>query len=384
VRTIRTIEENHTTTLFRNSAVMFGRAIERHLKNECISIIMGDAMFSNISQSKTPDERFTFDISNVDLAIINGIRRTILTDIPVVGFYGEDEPTIEIHANNGPLNNEILINRFGLIPIHISEEETETYDENMYTFELKEENTSAAIKDVTTESFKVFKNNKEVDPRKFFPANKFTRDFILITRMNPQEVLHVTGKAVKKTARTRASFSPVSLCSYRFLGPENGTYASPLDKERDYYKDAYGEPTHVQFSMEVETALTPVYLVRKSLEILIEKVDAVRMNTPEAERTDIGVDYTFQDEDDTLGNILQSNMHNYYIREKNTSEDLTVTYVGYKCPHPLESIVVLRICIQDHANVDISAYNTILIDSCERLIIQLRGILDEWNNVNKV
>jgi len=52
-------------------------------------------MFHNYSYNDK-SEKHSFDINEVDLSIVNGIRRTILTDIPVVGFIGEDEPTIEI------------------------------------------------------------------------------------------------------------------------------------------------------------------------------------------------------------------------------------------------------------------------------------------------
>ena len=44
-------------------------------------------------------QKHSFDIKNMDLSIANSIRRIILTEIPVVGFYGEDEPTIEIIEN---------------------------------------------------------------------------------------------------------------------------------------------------------------------------------------------------------------------------------------------------------------------------------------------
>ena len=63
----------------------------------------------------------SFEINNIDLAIINGIRRVILTDIPIAGIIGEklenDDPSVDIVINNGALHNEIIIHRIGLIPI---------------------------------------------------------------------------------------------------------------------------------------------------------------------------------------------------------------------------------------------------------------------------
>jgi DNA-directed RNA polymerase subunit L len=346
-------------------------------------------MFKNVSQSKEPHNRFTFELHNVDLSIINGIRRVIMTDIPVVGFLGEEigdtEPSISILANNGPLNNEILLHRFGLIPIHFSEEDTDTFNENEYVFELNSENTGHDMMNVTTKSMKVHKDGKEINATKLFPANSFTKDYILITRLGPQERLHVQGRAIKRTARLHAGFSPVSLCTFSFLAPAAPT-ASPLDQERGFYKNEYGEPTAVLFSIETEMALSPKYLVAKSLEIMIAKLEALSQTEllPSRSEDFRGAQFTIKNEDDTLGNVLQSNMHNYYIREKHeTRNNKTLTYVGYYCPHPLETSVVVRLCLDDAETATDAEYTDVLVDSCARLIIELRGILGEWNNIKQ-
>jgi DNA-directed RNA polymerase subunit L len=344
-------------------------------------------MFKNVHQSSEPHQRFTFEIHNVDLAIINGIRRVMLTDIPVIGFQGEEIgdtlPSLNVLANNGPLNNEIILHRFGLIPIHFSEEDTDSYDEKDYTFEIKADNQGQAMMNVTTEQMKVQKHGKEINPSKLFPANAFTKDHILITRLSPQEKLHVQGRAIKRTARLHAGFSPVSLCTMSFMGPAAAGPVSPLDKERAFYKNTYGEPTAVLFSIEAEMALTPQYLVRKALEIIVDKLETLVQSELIPTRTDNGAEFTIMNEDDTLGNVLQSNMHNYYMREGNgTRNNKQVSFVGYFCPHPLEACVVLRVCIQDHPQVPSSEYSDVVVDSCERLIAELRGILAEWNNVS--
>jgi DNA-directed RNA polymerase II subunit RPB3 len=81
-------------------------------------------MFKNYSY-EPKSLKNSFDIFNMDLSIANGIRRVILTEIPTVGFYGEDEPTIEIIKNTGPLHNEFMKHRIGLIPISVSEDITD-------------------------------------------------------------------------------------------------------------------------------------------------------------------------------------------------------------------------------------------------------------------
>ena len=86
-------------------------------------------MFDSYIYDKVAD-RHSFNIENVDLGIINSIRRVILSEIPVVAFYGEEHPTVDILYNNTPLHNEYMIHRIGLIPLNIKENITENYEDN--------------------------------------------------------------------------------------------------------------------------------------------------------------------------------------------------------------------------------------------------------------
>jgi len=47
-------------------------------------------MFSDYIYDNKADKH-SFVITDIDLAIINSIRRILLSEIPVVGFYGEDK-----------------------------------------------------------------------------------------------------------------------------------------------------------------------------------------------------------------------------------------------------------------------------------------------------
>ena len=51
-------------------------------------------------------------------SLINGIRRTLLTDIDTVAI---DVKDINIITNNGKLHNEFLKDRISLIPLYINE-----------------------------------------------------------------------------------------------------------------------------------------------------------------------------------------------------------------------------------------------------------------------
>ena len=87
------------------------------------------------------EEELIFTISGtqkygLDKSIINGIRRTLLTDIPTIAFKTDDhlsEKDIEIVSNTTSLHNEMLLQRISLIPIYLNPDD---YMKN-YLFELK-------------------------------------------------------------------------------------------------------------------------------------------------------------------------------------------------------------------------------------------------------
>ena len=176
-------------------------------------------MFKNYNY-ESKSQKHSFDINNMDLSIANSIRRIILTEIPVVGFYGEDEPSIDIISNTGPLHNEFMKHRIGLIPINVSEDITDNYIDNDYKFELNIVNNTSSTINITTADFTgTYKDvNLTVNELKIlFPPNPITKHNILITRLRAGEELHLNARAIKRTAKTNASFSPVSLSNFYFI-----------------------------------------------------------------------------------------------------------------------------------------------------------------------
>lgn len=347
-------------------------------------------MFKNYTfDKKDVAQCHTFEIHDLDLSIVNGIRRTILTDIPVVGFSGEEQPSIEVITNTGRLHNEIMLHRLGLIPFHVGEIETDAFVEGQYTVELKKHNSGDDMMNVTSHDFKVFKDDKPMTDQQvhqLFPTDMVSRHPILITRLRPQETLHVKGAAVKQTARFHAGFSPVSLCTFSYMQDpqEAAKKDNILDKERAYLKNAYGDPIAFKFEIEPKVSLSPRYLVSKAIDILISKLTLIQQelyvddtNKVTIEDGDTGgVNFTIQDEDDTIGNILQSWMHVHNVRGgKHSPSGSKVTYVGYYCPHPLDSTVVINIRMEEGSQKD---HVDMLAAATRAIITQLQDILTQW------
>jgi hypothetical protein len=117
-----------------------------------------------LDSTSTPNE-VTFDIkgsSDVGLhkSVVNGLRRSLLSTIPTVGFRTElNDSDIIIEKNTTSLHNEFLLHRISLIPLYI---DPSTY-EKQYMFYLDVENTSDPIRTITANNFKIFPLKKGID-----------------------------------------------------------------------------------------------------------------------------------------------------------------------------------------------------------------------------
>lgn len=342
-------------------------------------------MFKNYNYDPK-SQKNSFDIENMDLSIANGIRRIILTEIPTIGFYGEDEPTIEIIKNTGPLHNEFMKHRIGLIPINISENITDNYVDNDYKFELNVINNSSITINITTANFTGSYKDKELTQKELlelFPPNPITNNNILITRLRQGEHLHLIATAIKRTAKLNASFSPVSLANFFFN--EDTKEASKkdniLDKQRSYIKNNYGDPTSIQFQIESVNKLSYSYLFSKAIQILINKLNNIISNIDniyieQVLNNSFSVNFHIENEDDTLGNVIQSLLHNKYIRQSNKHKGMICSYIGYICPHPLKQLMIIRITLEEQT--DPEKFKLFLIDNCYDIIRELETINTEW------
>lgn len=376
--------------------------------------------------------RHSFEIHNVDLAIVNGLRRVILTDIPMVGFRGEGEPTVLIHKNNGPLHNEFMTHRIGMIPICLTEEEVDAFYENKYHFTLDITNTDSKMLNVTTRDLTgivrerdateadmgskedaadadadadapdkfVERKATQEEMRRWFPPNTVTKEPILITRLRPGESLSFEAWPVKSTAREHAAFSPVSLCTHSYMVDEvavaENAITNVLQKERTYVKNKHGDPIAFKFDLECETHLSPKYIFTRAMDVLMERIDRI-VHELSNEPSEIvrrgwcdkvpGYEFTVEKEDDTVGHLLQSTMFDAHVRKEEPMSGHTLTYCGYICPHPLDLKMVFRMVLRDNAphgadeavkDVDADTYVSAFLKHCGTINETLASLQTEW------
>lgn len=348
-------------------------------------------MFRNYHYDPKPG-RYTFEIHDQDIAVINAIRRVILTDIEIPGIICNDDTSVQIISSKSALHNEILSHRIGLLPICMSEDEIESYEDGTLELELNVKNEGTTMINVTTADIKGKWADKDLTKKQLesmFPSNPITKSHILITRLRTNENLHFKASVVKKSARYHSAFSPVSLANFFYMqDPAKAAKANNiLDKERSYYTNKYGDANAVEFQIEpINPLIGPKYLVSKALEIIISKLNNLILNITSEDIGNNGVkltqfqdlkstwEFSINDEDDTLGNLIQSHVHNKYIRTDATFDGIKCEYIGYICPHPLKTELIIRLTLEEQTNP---------VMFVKFLEINCRNIIDELSNMKK-
>ena len=362
-----------------------------------------EPVFKGVTRESSTLIRFRMDPTVVGYA--NTLRRTMITDVETVAFRADIDQQgatsdVSITRNSTPMSNEMLAHRIGLIPIHV--ENPLDWNPDAYTFTLDITNNSTDLLDVVASDITVNQiRGAEEEPLlvpsvQFFHPDPVTHDTALLTvlkgRIGTQEPESVTftARATVGTGRENACFMPVtSRCAYGYTrddNPErkkeiftnwlnkhkkvnatelesNSTRKGELEREfetmevqRCYKVDARGEPYSFDFLVESVGVLDPTYIVRRAIEVLQTKVmrygsidsgdlpDGIKIRPADARMK--GFDFTFQREDHTLGNLLQTWM------EANLMDSGDITYVGYKVPHPLRDEMVLRVGVESGKDVD--------------------------------
>ena len=186
-------------------------------------------MSARLENLKESDDILTFTLGGVDVSYANAIRRTILSDIPVVCFkttpYEENKANILI--NTSRLNNEIIKQRLSCIPVCIKDLAIPFKN---YLLEVDVENKTDTSIYVTTKDFRI-KNTTtdsyldEADLRKIFPPyipptgkGEYFIDFLkLRPRVSdelPGERIKLTCELIVSTARDDSMFNVTATCAY--------------------------------------------------------------------------------------------------------------------------------------------------------------------------
>lgn len=380
--------------------------------------------------------RVKFVIENVDLSIVNSVRRIILSEIPTAAFYFDpydvENNAIKIHKNNGVLHNEFIAHRISLVPLWFDENEIANFDAKKYMFSLKVKNQTPSDRLVTTDDFTIVNENKEPYPdsfvKKILPSNSITKNHILITKLKPNlydlsngEELDLECMPSIDIAKTHARWSAVSQACYfnnidddlaneafeqkleevkKQKGSVSQTEISDmrsrfdsLEAQRHFKRNKYDEPSEFTFLIESECRLRPSYLFFKALSILASKLSALadKLESNELDQdvqlSQIGkVDNFFQlkvkNEDHTLFNVLQCMIFNQQFRK---SASTPLTYIGYYQPHPHDNLMYLKLKFtMDDEAITQEYVRNFLAECIKKVAADVNAINKEWIEFSKL
>ena len=370
---------------------------------------------------KEEDGLMSFTISNIDVSYVNAIRRTILSDIPIVCFkttpYEENKANILINTTR--LNNEILKQRLSCIPICISNLE-DTPIKN-YLLEVDVENKIDVTVIVTTKDFNIkdISSNTYLDEgeqKKIFPpfipptgSGEYYIDFV---RLRPRISDEIPGERIKftcefsvSTARDDSMFNVTGTCAYGF-SPDPEKMAEQLEIRKQKWKDEDKKEAEIKFeaanwklleglryvkknSFDFVLQTVGIYeneqIIIKASQILLQKFEVFKKSLmqdeveikPSENTMENCYDITLENEDYTIGNILNYELYTIFYTDVKLLD-----YVGFKKLHPHDLNSLLRVALTDITK-SVSTVKTMLAKVIDEAITKIEGIKGCFDGTRK-
>jgi len=372
---------------------------------------------AKIVDLKEEDGILTFTLTGVDVCYANAVRRTILSDIPIVVFKTtpHNENKCTIMENTSRLHNEILKQRLSCIPICIRNVENHDTYKN-YILEVDVENNTDTMLVVTTKDFKIKNTLTDTyleggEVKKIFPpfvaptGEEYYIDFV---RLRPRISEEIPGEKINlrcdfsvATARDDSMFNVTGTCSYGFT-PNQEKIIEQLEIRKQKWKDEDKKDDEIRFEAENWKLLEGQRYVRsrsfdfiiqsigiydnidliiKSSRILVKQLQDIRTALDRDQITiqasdntlDNCYDVILENEHYTIGNILNQELYSVFYTDLKILD-----YVGFKKMHPHDSDSILRLSLTDKTK-GISTVKTILEKTLETAIQKvdsIRGCFD--------
>ena len=373
-------------------------------------------MEPRISNLIEEDSCLKFTIVDCNMSIANALRRIIVSDIPTFIFrtFPYSQNKAEITHNTTRFHNEIIKQRLSCIPIHIDDIDFAYHD---YIVEVDVKNDTDNIIYVTTQDFKI-KNiatgrySDESAVRRIFPPSHLSGDYIEFARLQPRLSENIEGERLAFTcgfdigkASEDGAYNVISTCAYECTPDEakaNEVWAEKekamkkeektaeeidfdkrnwmlLEAKRYYLNNSYN------FTIETVGVYENMAIVIKACNIMISKCqkflyDLEHGNVPiiPSETTlKNGFDVTLVNEDYTLGKVIE-----YYIYQEHFVGDKTVSFCGFRKPHPHSKDSIIRVAFHNQIDkVGVSGYIQGACDSAinafTKMVEQLGGELSK-------
>ena len=358
----------------------------------------------NITDISEFNDNLTCSITGIHISIINAVRRTTISDIPalVIKTTPYEENQLNIISNTSRFNNEVIKQRLSCIPIHISDMNI-PYDNLEISINVVNDTPNILL--VTTENIKIRDTStdsfiSENEVRKIFPPNRITKEYIEIIRLRPRlseelkgEEFNFTAKLKIATQKENGMFNVVHTCSFSNKVDPNAVAKAWEEKlpelknltkdEIDIYKinwdlleaKRYILNNSFDFVIQSIGIYTPTQIIKLACDILVKQFktiyDGNGYNIKESLSTMTNAfDITFDDEDYTIGKVLEHLFYkNYYI------DSNTISYVSFYKSHPHTTESILRVAFNNN-DINVTTINQFIMSICNEAI----GIFENFKN----
>jgi len=322
-------------------------------------------------QEELGESNLEFKISgiNIDYVLVNTIRRTIFTDIPIYAFdiFKFEKNTSIFHNNylklrlqhmpvwsiknnvdfiDGNIDNEKLND----IKEEYDDDDENTIDDkindninssslNQLTMYIKHKNKTNEIVNVTTSHAKFYYDEKQI-------ASPYINECLLL-KLQPGQEISVSAITKMGIEKNDTIFTPVNIISYKQIN----------DNEFDFTIESRGQLSEKRI---LQVALINIERNLQNFLNIFNKGIA-QDNDKKDGKIDIDISeglIIINNEDHTMGNLISRGMQ---LHTK-------VKFAGYNLPHPLATKVHFHYEIEKDANISViiqdvvSYYSTIIKD----------------------
>lgn len=339
--------------------------------------------------------RLEFTVSGQDASLVSGLRRAIMTDVQTAAFrFDASDPSrqdVRVTFNTGSLHNEMIGERVGLVPLHLSKSQLVEFKPAAWRFELDAENNGSKPLDVTTAGFvAVPLDEGDASPlsaQKVFPPDPISGRHPLLTVLMPGQRLALEATASLGSGHEHARHSPAAAVAMFPVADraavekerkkrEDKASFDALDAKRMVATDAKGAPKAFRFSLETQCGMTPEEVVESGYEALAGRLRALSAATdgsaivaeaePQAGSPPDIQSLKLSGEDHTAGALLQERL----LQQTD--------FAGYHIPHLLEKSIVMRIKVPEG-----STARGMLREACESAADLCEAALAEWQKASK-
>lgn len=293
---------------------------------------------ASIENQKVSNKGFEFacELKNFPVSFVNGLRRTLLANIPTVVVRD-----VQILENTTQLPHEMLKHRMEMLPINVHPTDAATIKDAKIAVRILPETENPETRTVTTDDFSVESARGDI-----IMKDRDIDEPLMFARVRKGECLHMKGRLVVEsdqvsqvcTATSAWHIDPELVKGARKEFEETGQDVRIFDNtlvQRYYSRDARGRPNWFDFSVESVGVLPAKDILSMALTILRKKVgDYLKDALENIQReTDVG---TYSVAIDHGGHTVG------YLMQEVIYSDENINFVSYDIPHPLKSTMVLR------------------------------------------